>query len=76
MEPIKIEVTLKADKSLIDLAVYLGQCLLSVQKSPVEPQNQGGQVNVPPEGEIAGKVVETSNPAPVSEDTQIGRAHV
>jgi len=57
MEPIKIEVTLKADKSLTDLVVYLGQCLLSVQKSPVEPQNNGGQVNVQPEGEITGTVV-------------------
>ena len=57
MEPIKIEVTLKADKSLIDLVMLLGQCLISAQKGPVETQTHVEQVKVQPEGEIKGEVV-------------------
>lgn len=57
MEPIKIEVTLKADQSLVDLLVYFGQCLAGLQKGHVEPRNDGEQLNVPPEGEITGTVV-------------------
>ena len=57
MDPIKIEVLLKADQTLVDLIVYFGQCLIGAQKGPVEPKEKKPRVRVKPEGEIPATVV-------------------
>lgn len=58
MDPIKIEISLKADKSLFDLAVYFGQLLLGLHAEPVkQPKERKAKPAVQSEGEITGKVV-------------------
>ncbi len=63
MEPIKIEVTLKADQTLIDLLVYLGQCVAGVRpQSHAEEPHDAPKVEA--EGEINGTPVVHDEPAP------------
>lgn len=69
MDPIKIDVTLKADKTLVDLIVYFGQCLIGIKNTPSEPQENKPKVKVKPEGEIKAKAVKNEEKEPKEQPT-------
>ena len=78
MEPIKIEVTLKADESLVYVAQLIAQSIIGLarnaQKGTPKVNSPEGAGIIPPEGEIPGKVVKkpeetgTDHPGVTEED--------